>query len=105
MNMLSLRLDATPWDKLHLTGSFLWSPIIDEGNLPVASFNTGSSPPSFGGTLPTTNFGGTIGTLTGRQLTDRQGGRQSNNNITLPGCLYPNRQYGFQRTFLTRIPE
>lgn len=80
-----LRLDATPFDKLRLTGTYLWSPIIDEGNLPVAGFNTGSSPPSFGGTPPSTNFGGSIGVLTGRNLTDRQGGRQNSNNVTAQG--------------------
>jgi len=95
------RLDATPWDNLHLTSTFLWSPIIDEGNLPVASFNTGSSPPSFGGLtpLPSTNFGGTIGTLTGRQLTDRQGGRQSSNNFTLQGVYTPNGSLAFSGRF------
>jgi hypothetical protein len=76
-----LRIDSTPHSKLRLNASYLWSPIKDEGNLPVASFNTGSSPPSFGGAPPSTNFGGTIGTLTGRALTDRQGGRQNSNNI------------------------
>ncbi|HUS09117.1 MAG TPA: TonB-dependent receptor [Pyrinomonadaceae bacterium] len=94
-----LRLDATPWDKLHLTSTFLWSPIIDEGNLPVALFNTGSSPQSFGGTIPFTNFGGAIGTLTGRQLTDRQGGRQSSNNFTLQGVYTPTSNMAFSGRF------
>jgi hypothetical protein len=94
-----MRLDATPWDKLRLSSSFLWSPIIDEGNLPVASFNTGSSPPSFGGSVPTTNFGGTIGTLTGRQLTDRQGGRQSSNNVSLQAVYTPTGSLAFSGRF------
>jgi Carboxypeptidase regulatory-like domain/TonB-dependent Receptor Plug Domain len=84
-----LRLDATPASKLRLTGSYLWSPIIDEGNLPVASFNTGSSPQSFGGSVVSTDFGGTIGRLTGRSLTDRQGGRQNSNNVSGQAVFTP----------------
>lgn len=93
------RLDATPWNNLHLTSTYLWSPIVDEGNLPVAGFNTGSSPQSFGGTIPSTNFGGTIGTLTGRKLTDRQGGRQSANNVTLQGVYTPSNSLAFSSRF------
>ena len=35
--------------------------------------------------VPTANFGGTIGTLSGNQFTDQQGGRQSSNLVTLAG--------------------
>lgn len=69
------RIDATPWSKLRLTGTFLWNPLVDEGALP---FNT----VSIGGIVPTVDFGGDIGVLSGRNLTDRQGGRQSSNNVT-----------------------
>ncbi|MDQ4122352.1 MAG: TonB-dependent receptor [Acidobacteriota bacterium] len=69
------RLDASPTNNLRLTGTFTWNPIIDEGALPHATAN-------FGGVPVSTNFGGNIGTLTGRQLTDRQGGRQNSNNVT-----------------------
>jgi hypothetical protein len=93
------RLDATPWDSLHLTGTFLWNPISDEGNLPVAGFNTGSSPQSFGGLVPTTNFGGAIGILTGRQLTDRQGGRQTANNVTFQAVYTPSGSLAFSGRF------
>ena len=76
------RLDATLFDKLRLTGTYLWNPIIDEGNVPFGTL-------SFGGTPQSVNFGGSIGTLTGRQLTDRQGGRQNSNNVTMQGVLTP----------------
>jgi outer membrane receptor protein involved in Fe transport len=69
------RIDASPVDSLRLSGTFLWNPIIREGALP---FGTAS----FGGVPPTVDFGGSIGRLTGNQLTDRQGGRQTANNVT-----------------------
>jgi hypothetical protein len=69
------RLDSSLGNKLRLTGTFLWSPIEDEGNVPFGTL-------SFGGVTPSTNFGGSIGTLTGRALTDHQGGRQNSNNVT-----------------------
>jgi Carboxypeptidase regulatory-like domain/TonB-dependent Receptor Plug Domain len=69
------RLDASPFDNLRLSGTFLWNPIIRDGVLP---FGTAS----FGGIPPSANFGGTTGTLTGNQLTNRQGGRQTANNVT-----------------------
>jgi hypothetical protein len=60
---------------LRVTGTYLWNPLITEGSLPFGTI-------SLGGTPPTANFGGSIGTLTGRALTDRQGGRQTSNNVT-----------------------
>lgn len=77
------RLDATPFDKLRLTGTYLWNPIADEGNIPGGSVANNTI--NFGGTPPSTNFGGSIGTLTGVQLTSRQGGRQTSNNVTAQG--------------------
>ena len=69
------RLDSTLFNKLRLTGTYLWNPIVDRGNVPFGTI-------SLGGAIPTTNFGGSIGTLTGRALTDKQGGRQNGNNVT-----------------------
>lgn len=74
------RLDSTLTNKLRLTGTFLWSPIEDDGNIPTASVPNNTL--NFGGSIPFTNFGGSIGTLTGRTLTDHQGGRQNSNNVT-----------------------
>jgi hypothetical protein len=92
------RLDATLFDKLRLTGTYLWNPIVDKGNVPFGtlSFN--------GNSVPSANFGGTIGTLTGRNLTDKQGGRQNGNNITAQGVLTPTDDlvfsFRFSRGFL-----
>jgi hypothetical protein len=85
------RLDATPFDKLRLTGTYTWNPIVDQGNIPFATFNFGvnSAPPSFGGVTPSVDFGGTTGRLTGRELTERQGGRQNSNNVTAQGVYTP----------------
>jgi Carboxypeptidase regulatory-like domain/TonB-dependent Receptor Plug Domain len=77
------RFDATPFDKLRLTGTYLWNPIADEGNIPGGSVANNTI--NFGGAPPSTNFGGSIGTLTGVQLTSRQGGRQTSNNVTAQG--------------------
>ena len=76
------RLDANPWDNLRLSGTYTWNPIVDEGALPFGTL-------SFGGVIPSVPFGGSIGTLTGRNLTDRQGGRQSSNNVTAQGVYTP----------------
>jgi hypothetical protein len=76
------RLDATPFDNLRLSGTYTWNPIIDEGALPFGTM-------SFGGVVPSVDFGGSIGRLTGRELTDRQGGRQNTNNITFQGVYTP----------------
>ena len=79
------RLDANPISKLRLTGTGLWNPVIDEGSIPTSSFtNVGSSGFGFGN-VPTANYGGSIGVLTGHNFTDRQGGRQNSNLVTLAG--------------------
>ncbi len=69
------RLDASPFDSLRLSGTYTWNPVATTGALP---FNT----ISIGGNPSTVNFGGTIGTLVGNQLTARQGGRETANNVT-----------------------
>lgn len=86
------RLDATPFDKLRLTGTYLWSPIIDEGNIPFGTLNFGAfipagtpNNPNAGFLPPTIDFGGSIGRVSGSQLTERQGGRQNSSNVTVQG--------------------
>jgi hypothetical protein len=76
------RIDATPFDNLRVSSTYTWNPIVDQGNVPFGTM-------SFGGAVPSINFGGSIGTLTGRALTDRQGGRQNSNNFTLQGVFTP----------------
>lgn len=79
------RIDANPFNKLRLTGTFLWNPVIEHGSIPTTSFtNVGSSDFGFQN-IPTANYGGSIGVLRGREFTDRQGGRQSSNLVTIGG--------------------
>jgi len=79
------RLDANPISKLRLTSTFLWNPVIDDGTIPTTSFtNVASSGFGFNN-VPTANYGGSIGVLSGHNFTDRQGGRQSSNLVTLGG--------------------
>ena len=83
------RLDANPFNNLRLTGTFLWNPLIDQGSIPASSFtNVGSSAIGFGN-VPTANFGGTTGVLTGNDFTDQQGGRQNSNLVTVAGVYTP----------------
>jgi hypothetical protein len=75
------RIDASPFSKLRLTGTYLYNPIKQLGALPYGTI-------SFSGDVPNSpasncvNFGGNIGTLCGNDLTSRQGGMQTSNNIT-----------------------
>jgi hypothetical protein len=79
------RLDANPISKLRLTGTFLWNPVIDDGSIPTTSFtNVASSGFGFNN-VPTANYGGSIGVLSGHNFTDQQGGRQSSNLVTVGG--------------------
>jgi hypothetical protein len=80
-----LRLDANPINKLRLTSTFLWNPVIDRGSIPTTSFTNVSSSGFGFQNVPTANFGGSIGVLRGNQFTDLQGGRQNSNLITLAG--------------------
>jgi hypothetical protein len=76
------RVDANPFDNLRLSGTYTWNPVVDEGALPFGTL-------SFGGVVPSVDFGGSIGRLTGRALTDKQGGRQNSNNVTFQGVYTP----------------
>jgi hypothetical protein len=69
-----LRLDAQPTSRLRMFGTFLYNPIIQDGALPGTTSGLTS-----GGVIPTVNFGGSIGTLTGPELFIKQGGRQNAN--------------------------
>lgn len=91
------RLDASPFEKLRLTGTYTWNPIIDEGNIP--GFSAPNNSISLGGIIPSVNYGGSIGTLTGRALTDRQGGRQNSNNVTAQAVYTPTSNLVFSGRF------
>ena len=83
------RLDASPFDNLRLTGTFLWNPLVDEGSIPGSTFSNVSSAAFGFGNVPTANFGGNIGVLRGNEFTSRQGGRQSSNIVTFSGVYTP----------------
>jgi hypothetical protein len=83
------RLDGNVTDNFRLTSTFLWNPVVDEGSIPLNSFtNISSSAFGFSG-VPTANYGGSIGTLTGNDYTSQQGGRQSSNLFTFSGVWTP----------------
>ncbi|MDQ3011308.1 MAG: TonB-dependent receptor, partial [Acidobacteriota bacterium] len=91
------RLDAAPTNNLRLTASYTWNPIIQEGLLPQGNIVIGAIP-------PTVNFGGSIGSLTGARLWERQGGRQNSNNISTQAVWTPTSNlvatFRFSRGFL-----
>jgi Outer membrane receptor for ferrienterochelin and colicins len=66
------RLDIQPFQSLRMTGTYLWNPIELNGNLPAQN--------PFG-SVPTLLWPGR-GQVTGPDLNDFQGGRQSSNNTT-----------------------
>jgi hypothetical protein len=66
------RVDYQPWDTLRMSGTYLWNPIEQNGNPP------GTSP---FGSIPSLIWPGR-GTVSGPDLLDFQGGRQSSNNTT-----------------------
>lgn len=76
------RLDGQPFEKLRVSSTFLWNPIVDKGALPFGTVSLGGAP-------STVNFGGTIGTLTGSALSRQQGGRQTGNNLTFQAVYTP----------------
>lgn len=83
------RLDANLFNNLRLTGTFLWNPVVDQGNIPATSFtNVGSSAIGFNN-VPTANYLGTIGVLRGNQFTNLQGGRQTSNLVTFAAVYTP----------------
>ena len=86
------RLDGNPFNKLRLTGTYLWNPVIDEGSIPSTAFSnvsTSSYVITADPTLPTANFGTGIGSLTEAQYRPLQGGRQNSNVVTVSGVYTP----------------
>jgi hypothetical protein len=79
------RLDANPFNSLRLTGTYLWNPVIDQGDIPTTNFSNVASNTIGFNNVPTANFGGSIGTLVGHNFYDLQGGRQSSNLVTFGG--------------------
>jgi hypothetical protein len=69
-----IRLDAQPFSKLRLFGSFLYNPLVQDGVLPLNTEGLTGLPQSV-------NFGGSTGVLRGADLLRQQGGRQNSNNV------------------------
>lgn len=75
---LQSRVDASPFNSLRLSATYIWNPIVQDGVIPGGT----------GGNIyinqapPEANFGGSIGNLVGPNLTNLQGGRQNSNNIS-----------------------
>ncbi len=93
------RIDASPFSQLRMTGTFLWNPQVDKGTLPYGTAN-------FGVTQAATcfDFQGTLGRYCGNDLTSRQGGRQSSNQVTFQAAYTPTSNvvatFRFGRAFL-----
>ena len=83
------RLDANPFNSLRLSGSFLWNPVVDHGALPTTSFTNNNSFLAGIGNVPTADYKGNIGVLTGSQFTNQQGGRQTSNLVSFSGVYTP----------------
>jgi hypothetical protein len=83
------RLDANPFNNLRITSTFLYNPVIDNGVIPASSFTNVTSAAIALGNVPTANYGGTTGVLTGNDFTDQQGGRQNSNLVTVAGVYTP----------------
>lgn len=93
------RIDAAPFDKLRLSSTYTWNPIIQQGIIPGST----NGNLYIGGAPPSANFGG-IGNLSGSALTDRQGGRQNSSNVTFQAVYTPTSRlvttFRFTRGFL-----
>lgn len=91
------RIDASPVDSLRLSATYTWNPIVQRGILPAGQI-------SLGGVVPSVNFGGSVGTLTGNGLTDKQGGRQNSANVSTQAVWSPTSSliasFRFSRGFL-----
>jgi outer membrane receptor protein involved in Fe transport len=81
------RIDATPFSKLRLTGTYLYNPLKEEGALPYGTISLAGNIPASAANCVA--FGGSIGTLCGNELTSRQGGFQSSNNHTFQAVYTP----------------
>jgi hypothetical protein len=86
------RVDASPFNNLRLSSTYLWNPVADQGSLPGATLSnvsTSSFVFTSSAVIPTTNFGGSIGPLTEAQYRPLQGGRQNSNLVTVSGTYTP----------------
>ena len=90
-----IRLDAQPFSKLRIYGTFLYNPISVQGAIPFSSltgdtatnqlndrvFVANNSTEGLSGVVQQADFGGTTGILSGAAFLGQQGGRQNANSI------------------------
>jgi hypothetical protein len=98
------RIDGSVTNNLRLSSTFTWNPIIEEGLFPTVTahnINRATNPTQ---TIPTADFGGSTGRLTGSDFLGRQGGRQNSNNVTFQAVYTPKdnlvASFRFSRGFL-----
>jgi hypothetical protein len=77
------RLDVQASNSLRLSAGYVWNPYTEEGVYPHNQIN-------LGGSIPSVNFGGTTGVLTGNTLTSQQGGKQDGHNFSMNATWTPN---------------
>ena len=84
------RLDAQPFSKLRLAGTYLWNPVVTDGLLPFAAAGT-AAPAAivFGGSDPAVDFGPGVGVVGGSNLRRLQGGRNNANSVTFSASYTP----------------
>lgn len=92
------RIDGSPFDKLRLTATYLWNPILIDGQLPFTSITT-SNPVDV-------NLGGRI--LPSADFYALQGGRVNSNNLTGQATYTPTNNmvvaFRYTRGFLNEKP-
>ena len=100
------RLDAQPFSKLRLAGTFLWNPVVTDGVLPFAAAGT-AAPAAvvFGGSDPAVDFGPGIGSVGGSELRRLQGGRNNANSVTFSASYTPTNSLVTSFRFVARFLE
>jgi len=76
-----VRLDAQPFSRLRVFGTFLYNPITQQGVVPGTVLTGGVNTEGLSGAPQEANFGGTTGTLRGADFLNQQGGRQNANAL------------------------
>jgi len=87
------RLDAQPFSKLRVYGTFLYNPIIQEGVLPGGALAGGSLASWGNGSINTEGLNGApqaAGSLRGAEFLGQQGGRQNSNSFNGQATYTPN---------------